>query len=300
VLTKTLKPIKKVIFRFSCLFSFSLISAVSASELHHFDRNVVGFVDHTSEDSILMISEDGNADWIKDTNIIKKNTYNITHENCIPRSQSTMTMDAEQSGMTLAYPFLVGVGRVCKIDEETNSINLVTNFDIPTNSYSIVYAGEDTNTSYFLMNVRPWTTEGYLLLVSINKTHSQVETRILMKNVPGLSGAMHFNKSDIWVTSWPGKIYKVSSQKVIDLIHTGAQTDFLNIAELSFENIDGMSFFLLANNHSLLYYNYEYESYMVNISKATQSNVSVPCLPIKGYHDGWLVLCEQNSLQVSK
>lgn len=278
-----------------------LFQSVFATELFKFDRNVAGFVNYSSPQSLMFSSQDGKTNWMTDTTVIKTTNYQIINSICTPRSQNTMDMDGSQAGMTLAYPFLVGIGFVCKIDEQRNSIYLVSNFTVPENAYSVVYAGQDTNSAYFLINSKPTQGDGYLHLVSISKLTDQVTTRVFATNVPGYSGAMLFDNGDVFVTSWPKKIFKISNSNLLRLAQGSTQANFLQIAQLVFSGIDGMSFFMLKNDKSLLYYNVydgeDYDSYTVNVSNKIRSNVSIPCPPVAGYKQEWLLLCGGTSLQ---
>ena len=243
------------VLRVSGLILFAALlfpHAVLANKISQFDRSVFGFVNHNSSQSLLFISSDGKADWMNDTSITKKVSYAIANPSCTPRGQNTMTMDKNQGGMTLAYPFLVGVGWVCKIDDQTNSIHLISQFTVPENAYSVVYAGEDESTSYFLLNSKPWKSDGYLHLISIHKLTSQVTTRVFATNVPGYSGAMLFDKNGVWVTTWPGKIYKIPHETIISLAKEMSRENFSQISQLMFSGINGMSLFMLPTKFSFV------------------------------------------------
>lgn len=294
----------KIHFRTQIIFLLSLFSAqiATANELFRFNREVVGFVDYKTKDDMLFISQNGQADWMTiSTQATESVSYHITNSNCIPSSQNPMSMegttDSPHAGMTFAYPFLVGLGWVCVIDDKNNSIDFVSEFSLPENFYSIVYAGEDQNSSYFLMNSKPTKGTGYLHLVSINKKTFAVTTKVFATNVPGYSGAMLYDSGDVWVSTWPAKIYKISRQNLMNTTQSGAQANFTQIAQLELNNGMEMSFFMLRNNNALLYFNEDYGSYTINFSSKKMFNVSLPCLPVSGYGQEWLVLCNSISLQ---
>lgn len=285
---------------FFVFFIVFCTSIASAAEVLRFDQSVAGFVNYNRSQSLLFMTENGQANFVSVSDaprITHTASYKITNPNCVPFGQNTTTMDGSHTGMTLAYPFLVGVGWACIIDEATNTINLISEFPLPENPYSIVYAGEDQNTSYFLMNNKLWSGIGYLHLVSIDKNTHSITTKIVAQNVTGYSGAMLFDSGDVWVTVWPGKIYKILQQNVVSLWHATAPVNFAQLAQLEFSNISGMSLFMLTNNHSLLYYNDEYESYTVQKENKKVVDASLSCVPISGYNQDWLVLCNGTSLQ---
>lgn len=291
---------------FVLLWMVSLSAFASTSqEVMRFNRSVAGFVDFSSPGRLLLISEDGQANWVEDLKIQKSLTYQITAPECVPRTQSTMVMGDGVSGqgLTLAYPFLVGVERVCYIDEAAQTIRLLANLrpELPRDTFLAVHAGSDAEASYFLINGRiyPKGTSGYLLLLTIDKRTLQTSLRELVTGVPGLSGAMFFSEDALWVTSWEGTndIHKIPVQKLHDLIHSGEKQVFGALASTEWSGIDGFSFFMLANEHSFFYHNEGYESYLVNRQDGTRSMELPLCPPIAGYGQGWLVLCDGTRIE---
>lgn len=271
---------------------------VNADEIFRFEHNVVPFVNYT-DGNVLFLSSNGQADWMNtETQEIKSGSYSITNPKCIPYNQNTTSMDGSPAGMTLAYPFLVGLGWICAIDENAHAINLLSEFSLPTNFYSIIYAGEDEISSYFLINSKPTKGTGYLNLLSINKKTFFVSTKVFATDVPGYSGAMLYDNGDVWVTTWPSKIYKISKENFINTAVSNTSAKFPHIAQLEpFNNGMEMSLFMLKNNNSFLYFNEDYGSYTINFSNKKMSNVSLPCLPVSGYGEEWLLLCNNVSLQ---
>ncbi len=286
--------------RFLSFFLLLIPHVAFAAEIARFDHNVAGFENHAVPGSVLLISQDGQADWLNGTRIERKASYKVLDKICTPSTQDTSLMGAG-GGMTLAYPFLVGVERACYIDEKTKSIRLLADFhaSLPRNPYSLVYAGADEAAAYFLINGRPYPDgkEGYLELVTIDKQTLKVSVKGLATAVPGYSGANFFDRDTIWITSWPGSIYKMAFSDLHALVQRGGSAPFPQIATEEFHGIDGMSLFMLGNDRAFLYYNGEYESYTVNRSNGVRTTVKPSCLPISGLQSQWLVLCNGNTLE---
>jgi hypothetical protein len=287
--------------KIALFFLLSIFPAHSrAAEIARLDRSVVGFANNAVPGSVLLLSQDGQADWLKDARAERKQTYRIIDQACSPTSQNTTTMGSK-GGLTLASPFLVGVGTACYIDEANKTIRLLSDFtkSLPTGAYSAVYAGADTVAAYFLINGRPFPdgTDGYLDLVTLDKRTLKVSVRELVKEVPGFSGAMVFDQDAVWVTSWPGSIYKVDLAALQGVIRAGGEVSFPKVAIQKFHDIDGMSLFLLANESSLLYDNGAYESYTVNRQSGARTIVKPSCTPIASYQTQWLVLCNGNTVE---
>lgn len=286
----------------AAVMSLSLpLSAQTQSLL--LDQKMVGFVDNGAFDSVLFLSETGVAEWVKNFTVIRKAAYKITDPQCVPRSQSTMMMGASGRGMTLAYPFLVGVERVCYIDEQSGTIRMLANLrsQVRADSFSAVFAGVDNSAAYFLINGRefPDGENGYVLLVTIDKASLQVQVRRLMNDLPGLSGAMVRTRDSIWVTAWDATndIYKLSSVQVVSAIRRGPSASFLQLAKKVAGGIEGLSLFMLANDSSFLYQNDDYGNYVVDFTSGSARTVTPPCLAVAGAQDGWLVLCDGTHLK---
>ena len=131
----------------------------------------------------------------------------------------------------------------------------------------------------------------------MDKRSLKVDLRELVTDVPGLSGAMLLERDTLWVTVWPGSIFKISLLKLQDLIHSGGKLSFAKLATQEFREIEGMSIFMLGNDRFFLYYNGENESYTVQRSSGARKVVKPNCLPISGFQEQWLTLCNGNSLE---
>lgn len=282
------------LFKSSFFLAFYVVGTLTldrsalAEEIYGFDRAVVGLADQRSPGSALFISSDGRADWFQGGKFKRSQSYSVVHPECLPKSQSTSS-----GGLTLAYPFLVGTSTACIIDESSRSIRLLASFGWRSNSFSATYAGEGPTTFNFLINGRPWDTEGYLGLVTIDKTTLVVKSRELMSDVPGYSGAMVFEGGNVWVTVWAGDnlIYKISGAKLGELAQSGAKASFASVMTQAHAGIEGLSLFMLASEDSFFYYNGEYESYLIEKGSGRQKKIVQDCEPIVSYGKQWLVLC---------
>lgn len=276
---------------------FLLSGLVQAEEIKKFPEAVVAFENHAEPGSILFLSASGQAEWFKSTHSEKTSSYSVADAACTPRSQNT-----GNGGLTLAYPFLVGAGTACFIDEAQHSIRLLSNFSdqLPSGAFAAVYAGSSAESAYFVINGRtfPDGEEGYLMLVSIDLKSHAVGIRPLATAVPDFSGGMLKEGSTIWVSTWPGAIYKMDLSALQALIQKGGTAPFSELATLQFHDFEGMNAFLLANDSSFLYFNAGDESYLIDRATGERKVVSTSCEPLMGLKEKWLVLCEGKSLEI--
>jgi hypothetical protein len=281
----------------SALFLFALFTILTlpslspAADLYELGRNAVGFANNARPGSTLLLSQDGQADWLVGARLERKEAYRILDQACVPVSQNT----AIKGGLTLAFPFLVGAGKACFIDEGAKSIRLLSDFraSLPRGPYSAAYAGADDKAAYFLVNgARIDGSSGYLQLVSIAKDTLAVAVGPLVTDVPGASGSMVFAQEAEWIASWPGSLYKVELAKLQSLIKSGKTAAFSQVATEEFSGIEGMSLFVLANERSFLYFNGDFaESYVVARANGARTSVQLACAPLAGYDKQWLTLC---------
>lgn len=265
------------------------------------DRSVAVFADHASEKrDLLLISENGQADFVNSERIVSSRRFRVTHPDCKPLTQNTVSMDAP-GGLTLAYPFLVGADRVCMLNERTGTLRLLANFaaGLPTGTFSAVYAGTADNHSLFLINGRefPNATTGYIYLLKINKSTLQVELQKIIQGVPGYSGGMFYDSQKIWINSYPGKLYRLLTEDLHTLIRSRRLADFSEVAVESFRIGNGLSSYMLSNDTHFLYSNDDYESYFIEKRTGFRYVTQPPCPPVSGHGRQWLILCGKNSLQ---
>lgn len=278
--------------------ALALSASGVAEELLRVPGPVVGFADQASRDaSVLLLSKEGQAYWVGAQKSLRSVHYRVESELCRPATQAT-AMDSP--GMTLAYPFLVGIKHACRIDEGTGTIRLIASLgeQLPANAFSVSFAGDDAEASYFVINGRPWETEGYLLGLTIQKKTRQATLRKLVTGVPGYSGAMAYHGGSLWITVWEGSnsIYQIDGQRLLSSLRNGASTSFAAIAEKKFAGIEGLSLYLVVNEASWLYFNGGYGSYLVEKRDGARAEVSPKCEPIVGVGTGWLLLCDGQRL----
>jgi hypothetical protein len=292
----------RILNRALLLSLFLLPGLSSGAEILRLNRAVVGFEDHGAPGSMMLISQDGQTDWVTGLKAERKVAYKIEDQRCAPSSQSTVY--TAQNGLTLAYPFLVGVGRACYIDERTKNIRLLLDYEasLPKDAYAAAYAGADEGSAYFLINGRPFPEgkEGYIWAVIIDKRSLSVRLRPLLNGVPGYSGAMLSEGGLVWVTAWEdgaNSLYKLPLGKLHALIRSGRTAPFAELAQNAFSGAEGMSFFMLGNDRSLLYYNGEFESFLLDKATGRTSVVKPACEPIAGHRGQWLTLCNGTSVE---
>lgn len=279
-----------------------MMSAVGqATSVLKLDRQVFAFADYAAQSSILLISPDGLTDWYTNSRAVKGPAFKVADRDCTPLSQNTLSMDAA-GGMTLAYPFLVGVDRVCYFDESTKTLRLLGRFSdqLPNNSFSAVYAGSDQSSVHFLVNGRvfPQMKTGYLFLVSVHKKTLMISTREIVNEVPGYSGGMFYENQNIWISTYPGRIFKIVTADLQSLISSGAKTTFSQIAAETVKGFEGLNGYMLASHELFYFYNRDDQSYTVNRQTRERKVVSTPCEPVAAQGARWLMLCSANSLEL--
>ncbi|AGH95372.1 hypothetical protein [Pseudobdellovibrio exovorus] len=281
-----------------------LASVTQAQEVLQFNAPVTGFIDYTAPQNsrLVFITENGVTSFIQEERIQTQRRFRIAHNDCKPTSQSTVSMD-QAGGLTLAYPFLAGTNRLCYFDEKAGAIRLLSNFTsmLPSNTFSAVYAGAQNDDVYFLINGRvfPQAKAGYILLLTVNKQTLQISVRELITEVPDYSGGMLFEQNKIWINTYPNRIFRVLLTDLHQLIRQKKSIPFSQIAIENFRSTDaGLNSFVLNNKNSFLYFNDEYESYIINRKTGFKTTVQPTCLPVAGRSENWLVLCNGNSLQI--
>lgn len=288
---------------FAAAFIFWTALPASATEVARVSQKSAAFKNYSSANSVLLLSEAGQGLWVNDLKPALSKTYAVEAA-CGLKTQNTVVMGEPEGGMTLAYPYFVGVGKVCWVDEATNSIRLISNFksSLPRNSFSVSFAGQDANALYFLINGRPYPegTAGYISALVINKVDKKVSVRSLLSDVPGFSAAMIYDGAQIWVATWLQKndIYKISSAQLIALIQKGSTAKFSDLAVKAAGGFEGMSSFALKNETSFLFYNEGIDSFKLNALNSSVTPVQPSCEPIAGEKNAWLSLCDGTRLEV--
>ena len=282
--------------------SFAVLSA-NATELVRLDQKVNAFINFGVNDSVFLISEKGNSFWLNSLKNSAGKTYNIDPA-CNISTQNTVAMDAGEGGMVLAYPYFVGIGKLCQIDELTNRIRLVSSFSnqLPQNPFSLSFAGSDDTSLYFILNGRPYPNgnAGYISALVVNKATSKVVVKNLLTDVPGFSAAMIYDNDQLWITSWlnTNDIYKISSSKLLAMIKASAVSKFSDIAAKAVGGFEGMSSFAFKNQTGFLFYNAGFDSYSVSLANGNSTPATLSCEPIAPAKTQWLFLCDGNRLEV--
>lgn len=278
------------------------VTAQAATEVVlNMNRDVSVFNDFADDEGrLLLISENGQADAVVSGRIHDSRKFRVTHPDCRPRTQNTVSMDAA-GGMTYAHPFFVGTDRACILDERTGSLRLLAHFSagLPSGTFSVVYAGAFDNHALFLINGRefPGSTTGYIYLLEINKSTLQIKLQKIIEGVPGYSAAMYYDSQKIWITSYPGRLYRIMSQDLYNLIRSRRTVQFSEVAAESLRIGSDLSSYMLRNDRYFLYYNGDYESYFIEKRHGFRYTAAPPCPPVAGREDHWLILCEKRSLQ---
>lgn len=292
-------------------FSLILLIAVAgaagpagAESLLQLDRAVTAFPDHAAEAATLLISEDGRADFLENGRRTRERKFRVAHRDCRPLSANTVSLDTA-GGLTLAYPFLVGTDRICYLDESAGVLRLLARFGagLPAGAFSAVYAGQNALETRFLINGRefPDARAGYIWLLTVNRRNLHVQLRELITDVPDFSGGMLFEPGRIWIGTYPGQLHRVLLADLDALIASGRSTPFARIAATGFSTGDGLNGFLLGNARYFLFDNGNvagFESYLIEKKNGFRTQVKPPCPPVAGRGDGWLLLCNRNSLEL--
>jgi hypothetical protein len=275
-----------------------------------FRAPVSGFINHLKPTELRFFSEDGRSDILTLPStkgglfkISPGPTYTVINpDSCFPGSQNPMSM-GDQGGLILAYPYLVGVDRVCGIDEERKEIRLLEKFSENPFDYFVAFAGVYLGKLHFAINGRDMRKDaGYLKTFNIDpKTNAVSQAIHLPFSVPDFSGPMISVNSNLFITSWIGqiegqKISKVSHamlaalERETELQPTG---DVLKATPM--KNFRGQSQLMLFNRYEVLFFNgldSGIESYSITQITNKKSSEFVPaCTPVQGFEDQWVVYC---------
>lgn len=290
--------------------SFSLTlcaSQVALASFYQFASPTTGYVNYLEPalNEIFFLSQDGSAFWFRQSQLKAAEKFQVA-ERCKSLTQNTVAMSTGEGGLTLAYPFLVGVDRVCLIDENKKNVSLVTELShrLPQNVFAASFAGRKEQLYYFLINGRefPSAKSGYLQLLTINSVTLQFEIRELFHDVPDFSGALLYDRENIWVTTYPGKIYKIPTAALHSLIDSARTMAFLSLALLESRTTADLNAYMLKGQNYFLFYNENYPSYLVHHSNKAQTPVELSCEPLLNFspagRNQWLTLCDRRDLRL--
>jgi hypothetical protein len=270
------------------------------------NQKVTGFADHSKQSSVLFISDTGSLFRLTDLKLFDLGNYQLDPF-CNLRSQDSSAKGDADSGMTLTYPYFVGLSKVCVIDETKKTIAVVADFkkSLPKDPFMVSFAGADDQFMYFVLNGRvyPEGESGYINLISVNKRNHSVSIRPLLTDVPGFSGAMFYESGQLWVTVsvdefMHNEIYRVDSSTLLQFVKNGKANRFHDLAQQSSGKFYGITSFALKNDEEFLFYNKDSISFRIKLdhSQSMAQPFQNPCEPISGYKNHWLLLCSGNTI----
>src|SRR6476469_6197924 len=101
------------------------------------------------------MSEAGEVYIVNNLHLSQQSRYEVD-PSCNLKTQDPSFNGTGEGGMTLVYPYFVGLGKVCFIDEARKRIGLMNDFkkQLPRNAFTIIFAGGDNQHLYFVMNGR--------------------------------------------------------------------------------------------------------------------------------------------------
>lgn len=285
-------------------------SAHAKEVLHTFLRPVTGFINHVDSSELRFFDETGLSDTVKiptqpgaSFQIKPSTTYTILNKNlCTPNSQNPMSM-GDLGGLILAYPYLVGVDRVCIIDETKKQIRLLATLTASPGDFFVSFAGAYSGRYHFVINGRDMNDPvGYLKRFSIDtNTHRVVDRIVLPLALPDYSGPMIFSKGDVFVTMWVGvdegqNVTKISQAAIASLLPgelVENNSDYIKSTPM--KSFTGQSQLLLLNDLEAFFFNgldQNIGSYSVTRRTNSKSTEFIPtCTPVQGYKDLWISYC---------
>ncbi len=294
-------------------------SAHAKEVLHTFLRPVTGFINHVDPSELRFFDESGLSDVLKipsqpgETFRItqstkytvldktKKNSEGKDQDYCALKSQSPMNMGAN-SGMILAYPYLVGVDRVCIIDESRRQIRLLATLTASPNDYYVAFAGFEGGHYHFLINGRDMSQPtGYLKKFSINvKTDRITRPTTLPLSIPGYSGPMIYSQGEVYITTWIG-IVKGPNDEEQDMGQNIVKLNKTMSALIPTQmwGFKGQSQFLLFNELEAFFFN-GLDTNIGSYSVTRLTNIKpfgefIPtCTPVQSYGERqWISYCAE-------
>jgi hypothetical protein len=288
------------------LFAFAH-SEFAAASFFRFSAPTTGFVNYLQpeQNEIFFLSDRGASYWLRQGQLKASGQYQVA-ERCRSLTQNTVAMSTGEGGLTLAFPFLVGVDRVCRIDENNRRISLVAELSsrLPKNTFAASFAGRKDQLYYFLINGREFPTaqSGYVQLLTLSLTSEEVKVQPLLNDVPDFSGALLYDQDKIWINTFPGKIYQLSTAKIQRLIDRSQSAAFLTVAQLETGTTAELNGYMLKGQNYFLFYNEGYQSYLIHHATRTQTNIDLNCEPLLNFSPAgsnqWFALCNRHELKL--
>jgi len=271
---------------------------VAKSPLHTFDRDVIGYQNHAQTGSMFFISPDGKAEWFRNGKLERKVKYTVDPR-CALESQ---TFAAQNEGMTLGYPFLVGIGKACHFDDEAKTLRALPSFNVPAMAFIVAYFSEDATTSHFLLNGAPDARSGYIHVLAFDRATKVMQSHQLLRDVPGHSGAMLSQADAFWVSTSLNKtndLHSAPRARLLELIGGGSAATFASVFTRAYAAIPGVMTFLLRNDVAFLAYN-SYpteESFSLTSGGGVRKKAVLPCVPVAPNGKNFFVLCNGKTLE---
>jgi hypothetical protein len=276
------------------LFYVPSVNWAAQSVLYKAAEKTRFFLDHTKKNRILAIAEQGSATWIATAGAVPFKTFNSIDPKCFEAPQDFDKLE-------LIYPFLISLKNVCLIDEAANSIRFIGEIQTPVNAFGKVYVGEDGDSIYFLINGRPFDSEGYLKLLTIKKNSHEILVTDFITQVPGYSGGASYLGDSLFVTIWDetNQIYQASIKTILALARQNKTIKFSDLLQKLGAPFEGLSLSMFANQQDFVFINDGYDSYRIDRNSGVLQNINVPigCIFLGGWAQDWLLSCGDQELR---
>ena len=296
----------KVVLAGTMISASALISATAfAFQEVNFGEAVVGYNNFSTGNSALFLSASDKAYWFSGTTLANPTPIEVAPE-CKSTSQDT---SFAEEGLTLAYPFMVGLGRICMFENFDTKLSFVGTFDAPIDSFSAAFLAENNAEIFFAINSKPSSTapednDGLLTVLRIEKNSRRFSLNSSVVGIPGYSGAMTFDKTNqtFLLTEATGEfsnnLYSLDSLAIINAAVENRTVEFASVATPLQENFEGLSFGLLSNTTTYLYLNsFGYDSYSVEKNTGSRTVFeSEECVPVLGLNTSWVAICKGTTL----
>jgi|GEM_PF-4800512 len=188
------------------------------------------------------------------------------------------------SGSAFAGQYVVGLTANCLLDDDRERIVDLGPTPAFDNAFHISWLDEDDTSVRFLMNGRPWTSEGYIMLRTIDKVSSRAQAKNFVSGVPGYSGAMSVNRGiDTFLfTMGTGEFSNVLySAGLAGLRAAAAAGATFNFQEKFQEaaRFEGLSFNMDALGDKLVYHTEESYLYDIKGNRRQEHGLRQGCEP---------------------
>ncbi len=263
-----------------------------------FSGETVAFRESNHPDRVLVLDANGHFA-----------SYSLTGKKVIQTGTLRLNEGCQLTNLRttqFARPFFLGRKFVCVLDSNTRSISRGPDLALENGTYASVYWGETNDSIRFLLNGRPWPGgaegSGFVRLLELNKSTRQSTVRPLLIRVPGYSGGMAADSSNVFVTVWKNEsegssIYSLGTARMREKIKNQETASFLDESTEIASKLSGSTGLLRANSQEFLFDNSTEdgagESFVVNRNSRVSSNVHFEgCRVIGGEGAEWLLFCK--------